>query len=40
MNRQRFINIITAGALLLAGIALCFAQNAHAQPPAATPAGH
>jgi hypothetical protein len=39
MNRQSFINIISAGGLLLAGVVLCFSQAARAQQaPAATPA--
>lgn len=40
MNRQRFINIIAAGGLLLAAVVLCFAQSAHAQQasPAPSPA--
>jgi hypothetical protein len=34
VNRQRFINLASAGALALAVVALCFATSAHAQAPA------
>jgi hypothetical protein len=37
VNRQRFINIVSAGGLLLAAVMVCFAQAAHAQQaPAAS----